>query len=64
MKQDIKKADAIIRYINASEGSEYSFSTEEKIVALNILEQLKGLTILKATKILKFCLKAICITKI
>lgn len=57
MKQDIKKADAIIRYINASEGSEYSFSTEEKIVALNILEQLKGLTILKATKILKFCLK-------
>lgn len=58
------KIDNMVKYIEIEETSGFSFNEEEREVALNILRQLKGLTIFRATKILNFCLKAICITKI
>lgn len=58
------KIDSAIEYLEIEDGTKYSFSDSEKEVALTIINNLKGISIIRATKILKFCLQAIHLARI
>lgn len=60
----MKKIDKIIEYINAEEHAAQSFSKDEQEIALKVLDQLSGLTVIRASRILQFCLKAIGMSRI
>lgn len=57
------RLEEIIKYLKNYE-NDPKITQEEKEVALNILQNLKGTTVIRATKILNFCLAAIEFSKI